>query len=87
MHEAALMAGLMRQLVDIARAERARRITGVSVRLGALSHISAEHFAEHFEQASRDTIAEGARLEVTISEDFQDANAQQILLEDVEVET
>lgn len=87
MHEATLMAGLMRRIAAIAKAELAGRITGVSVRLGALSHISAEHFAEHFEHASCGTVAEGARLTVKVSDDMHNVNAQDILLEDVEVET
>ena len=48
MHEASLMKNLMRRLDEIASAENAKRITGVSVWLGALSHMSASHFAEHF---------------------------------------
>lgn len=87
MHEATLMAGLMRRIADVAKAERARRIVGVSVRLGALSHISAKHLAEHFEHASHGTIAEGARLEVMVSDDIQDENAQDIVLDGIEVET
>jgi hydrogenase nickel incorporation protein HypA/HybF len=87
MHEATLMADLMRQLADVAKVERARRIAAVSVRLGALSHISAEHFAEHFEHASRGTVAEGARLDVRLSDDIRDEHAQDIMLERIELET
>jgi hydrogenase nickel incorporation protein HypA/HybF len=86
MHEASLMANLMRRLDEVAKAERARRVVGLSVWLGALSHISAEHLAEHFEQAAAGTIAEGARLDVTVSDDLHDADAQEIVLESVEVE-
>jgi hydrogenase nickel incorporation protein HypA/HybF len=86
MHEATLMDDLMHRIAKIAEAEQARRVTGVSVRLGALSHFSAEHFAEHFERASNGTIAEGARLEVSVSDDMQDADAQEVVLESVEVE-
>jgi hydrogenase nickel incorporation protein HypA/HybF len=86
MHEASLMANLMRRIEDAARAEGARRVTGVAVRLGALSHLSPEHFAEHFEEASRGSVAEGARLEIAVSDDIEDAQAQEILLESVEVE-
>lgn len=86
MHEATLMADLMRQIADVAKAERAQRVTGVSVWLGALAHISAEHFAEHFERATAGTLAEGAKLEVAVSDDVQDPDAQDILLESVEVE-
>ncbi|MDX3966861.1 MAG: hydrogenase/urease maturation nickel metallochaperone HypA [Bradyrhizobium sp.] len=80
------MANLMRRLDEVAKAERARRVVGLSVWLGALSHISAEHLAEHFEQAAAGTIAEGARLDVTVSDDLHDADAQEIVLESVEVE-
>jgi hydrogenase nickel incorporation protein HypA/HybF len=87
MHEASLMAGLMRRIDEIGRSEGARRIVGVSVWLGALSHLSAEHFTEHFVEASAGTIAEGARLDIAVSDDTGHANAQDILLESVEVET
>jgi len=86
MHEASLLRGFMRQLQDIAAAQGAVRITAVSVRLGALSQMSPEHFAEHFEAAARGTIAEGAVLHATVSEDFADPRADGVWLEDVEVE-
>jgi hydrogenase nickel incorporation protein HypA/HybF len=86
MHEASLMANLMRRIDEVARAERARRIVGVSVWLGALSHMSPEHLAERFEQVTAGTIAEGARLDVALSDDTQHANAQEIVLESLEVE-
>lgn len=86
MHEATLIANLMRQIARVAKAERARRVTSVSVWLGALTHISAEHFTRHFERAAAGTLAEGAKLDVAISDDVQDADAQDILLESVEVE-
>lgn len=86
MHEASLMENLMQRIGEIAEAEHARRVTGVSVWLGALSHFSEEHFAEHFERASNGTIAAGARLNVVVSDDTQDADAQEVLLESVEVE-
>lgn len=87
MHEASLMSGLMRRIGEIAAAEGARRIIGVSVWLGALSHMSAAHFAEHFNQAASGTLAEGARLQVTLSQDERHEHAQDILLESVEVDT
>lgn len=86
MHEASLMKDLMKKLEEIARAENADRIVGISVWLGALSHMSAEHFAEHFERAAEGTRAEGAKLDVTVSSDIDDAYAQEIRLESVEVE-
>ena len=76
----------MRRIAEIAEAEHARRVTGISVWLGALSHFSVEHFTEHFERASTGTIAEGAQLDVTVSDDTQDADAQEVMLESVEME-
>jgi hydrogenase nickel incorporation protein HypA/HybF len=80
------MENLMRRIAEIAEAEQARRVIGISIRLGALSHFSALHFAEHFERASNGTIAEGARLNVVESDDTQDADAQEVVLKSVEVE-
>ena len=87
MHEASLMAGLMARIDEVARAENARRVTGVAVWLGALSHMSQSHFAEHFAQAAAGTLAEGAALDITLSDDPADPNAESILLQRVEVET
>jgi hydrogenase nickel incorporation protein HypA/HybF len=87
MHEASLMKNLMQQVDAVAKAEEARKVVGVSVWLGALSHMTEEHFGEHFRQAAAGTMAEGARLAVTVSDDAGHANAQDVLLESVEVET
>jgi hydrogenase nickel incorporation protein HypA/HybF len=87
MHEASLMTNLMNRIEEIAGAEDARRVTGVAVWLGALSHMSEAHFIEHFERAAAGTIAEKAKLEITVSDDTSHANAQNLILERVEVET
>jgi hydrogenase nickel incorporation protein HypA/HybF len=86
MHEASLISSLMRRIDEAAKNERARKVVGVTVWIGALSHISAEHFAEHFERAAAGGVAEGARLEVTVSNDVAHASAQDVLLEKIEVE-
>lgn len=87
MHEASLIAGLMKRIDEIARAEGAKRVVGVSVWLGALSHMSKAHFAEHFDRAAAGTVAEGARLDVTVSADIGHKNAQDLMLNSVEVES
>jgi len=80
------MRGLLRRIEEVAQAERARRVVGVSVWLGALSHFSAEHFADHFAEVSAGTIADGASLSATLSDDLRHPNAQDVLLQSVEVE-
>lgn len=87
MHEASLMTNLMNRIEEIAAAENARRVVGVAVWLGALSHMSETHFSEHYERAAAGTIAEAAKLEITVSDDAGHANAQDIVLERIEVET
>lgn len=87
MHEARLMADLMRRVLELAANEKARRVTRVSVWLGGLSHMSSSHFAEHFMAASQGTIAEGAELDAVESTDIHDRNAQSVIIQSVDVET
>ena len=86
MHEKRLMADLMREIARRAQAEGARRVTRVRVRLGALSHFTGEHFREHFEDAARCTIAEGARVEAEVGADPTEPAAQSVVLEELDVE-
>lgn len=86
MHERALMRDVMRKIEEVARAGGGTHVTGVSVRLGALSHFTPEHFQEHFEDASRGTIAEGAEIDAILDGDIADAHARDVVLESVEVE-
>jgi hydrogenase nickel incorporation protein HypA/HybF len=86
MHERALMTDLMREIEGVARADGATRVTRVSVRLGALSHFNEEHFREHFVDASRGTVAEGAAVDAVLASDLDDPRATGVVLESVEVE-
>lgn len=86
MHEMSLINDLMRKITDLAVQHQAKKVAVVRVKLGALCHISPEHFREHFEEAAAGTVAHGARLEVELNPDEQHPNAQDILLDSVEVE-
>ena len=87
MHERALMRDLVERIVAVAEAERAGRVTRVSVRLGALSHFTPEHFREHFEDAARGTCAEGAAVHAALDADLHAPRARRVVLESVEVES
>jgi hydrogenase nickel incorporation protein HypA/HybF len=87
MHEHAMMIGLMRQVKEIAAAENARKVVKISVWLGALSHMSPDHFGHHFEDAAAGSLAEGAELECIASDDIQDPRALDVVLRGIEVET
>ena len=85
MHELTLLKGLLSKIEAIAEENNSDKILGVTVKLGALSHISPDHFREHFDQAVVGTAAEGAKLTVRALTDMSDPDAQQIILESVEV--
>jgi hydrogenase nickel incorporation protein HypA/HybF len=85
MHETALVRDIVRRIDDLARATNARRVTGAKVWLGALSHLSPEHFREHFAVEAGDTLAAGTVLDIEVSEDLDDPHAQQVRLESVDL--
>jgi hydrogenase nickel incorporation protein HypA/HybF len=86
-HERALMDDVMRKVDAVARESGASRVTRVGVRLGALSHFTPEHFREHFVDASRGTLAEGAEVDAVVETDVFDPGAAGVVLECVEVES
>ena len=86
MHEKALMDDLMRKLQAEAEAEGARRVTRIRVRLGALSHFTEAHFREHFEDAARGTLAEGAAVEAELRTYPTEPGAQGVVLESLDLE-
>ena len=85
MHEHSLIANLLTRIDAVARQENAARVVGVKVWLGALCHLSASHFREHFEDGSRGSVAQGARLDIEVSDDPDHPQAQDILLRSIEV--
>jgi len=86
MHEFSLISDLMRKIKDIAEQQQATKVASVRVLLGALCHISPEHFRDHFEEAAVGTVADGAKLEIVLNPDPNDPHAQDILLDSVDVE-
>jgi hydrogenase nickel incorporation protein HypA/HybF len=85
MHERALLADLVREIEEVAARERASGVRSVAVRIGPMSHMTPAHFVEHFVDATRGTVAEGARCDVSTI-DPRDPLAQSIVLESVELE-
>jgi hydrogenase nickel incorporation protein HypA/HybF len=84
MHERALLSDLVREIESVAAAEGARSVEAVSVRIGPMSHMTPVHFVEHFVDATRGTIAAGARCDVA-QIDPGDPLAQSIVLDSVEL--
>lgn len=87
MHEASLMADLVRTIVALAEQEQAEKVSAVRVTLGALAHLSPEHLREHFAHAVRGTVAESARLDIEALTDLMAPDAQELRLTSIDVES
>jgi hydrogenase nickel incorporation protein HypA/HybF len=85
MHEKALMDDLMTKILAVAEAEGATHVVKLVVHLGALSHFTPAHFREHFDDAARGTLAEGAAVDAEVGTDLAAPNAAGVLLQRVEL--
>ena len=86
MHEQALIEAVVGQLEQVTAAESASRVTTVRVWCGALSHFTPQHFREHFERAAAGTVAEGALVEVVLSDDVTHPDPSGVRVESIEVQ-
>lgn len=86
MHETALVRDVVQRMTQVARSTGACRVARATIWLGALSHLSASHFREHFAVEARETVAAGASLEITVSDDPNHPQAQHVRLESVDLE-
>jgi len=64
MHETALVAHLLRRVVQEARAAGAARVTVVCLRVGEFAGVEPSLLEDAFQRQSPGTLAEGARLEI-----------------------
>lgn len=85
MHEFSLMADLLKKIQAVSQEQQAEKVTKIKVKIGAMAHISGDHFREHFEHAIKGTIAESAHLEIEESSDIKDPLAQEIVLVSLDV--
>ena len=86
MHDQALMADLMKKIEELAMHEGASRVRTIQVSLGALSHMTPEHFREHFDGVASGTLAEHAEIQATLETDTTADDAQGIRLTGLELE-
>jgi hydrogenase nickel incorporation protein HypA/HybF len=87
MHETSLIPDLLEKINQVARDNKATKITAVDLEIGALAAISPDHLREHFDEAAVGTPAEGAELRIAVSDNPLDANAFAIRLVAVEVDS
>lgn len=82
MHELTLLNDLLKKVREVADE---KPVDSVSIWLGAMSHISASHFKEHFDWATKDSELEGVVLDIETSIDAFHPQAQDILLKSVNI--
>ena len=86
MHEHSLIRNLLGKIDELAEQQKGRKIVAINVQLGALAHISADHFREHFEHETAGTHLADIQLNVEELADINHPRAQDIVLESIEFE-
>ncbi len=86
MHEHSLMKSLMNRIDEVAAEAGGGPVVDIKVGLGAFPHMPESHCEEHFRDASRGSIAAGAAIEASGSEEQSDPRAQAIFSESIELE-
>jgi hydrogenase nickel incorporation protein HypA/HybF len=86
MHELSLIDNLIQKIEALAQDHQARKVVGLTLQLGPLAHISPDHLRHHFMRAAQGTVAEGARLDIEELFDVTHPQAQDIILQTVELE-
>lgn len=87
MHEMSLLKDIMEKINRIAQQEKSTQVDKVTITIGAMAHISSDHFKEHFYHAALGGPAEKAELDVIEATDPEDPLAQEIVLNSVVVKT
>ena len=64
MHEVFLCENIIRQLQDSAEQENFNQVKTIWLEIGKLSHVTGEAMSFAFEMVAKNSLAEGARLEI-----------------------
>lgn len=86
MHEMSLFKDLMEKIEAVSQENGGKKIVKIRVLLGALSHLSKDHFRHHFDTFVKGTAAEGSQVDIALDKDKNAPHAQGVVLESVELE-
>jgi hydrogenase nickel incorporation protein HypA/HybF len=86
MHEEALLRDVLRKAEEVARSERGHRVTRIRLWVGARSHLQGPELAARWADAVTGTALSGAPIEVELSADRDDPNAESVMLRSLDVE-
>jgi hydrogenase nickel incorporation protein HypA/HybF len=86
MHEEAILRDLVRKAEEVARREGGGRVTRIRLRVGARSHLAGPELEARWAHAVTGTALSGAKVELELSEDRNDPNAESVLLLSLDVD-
>lgn len=66
MHEWSIAEAVCRSALELARAERARRVVGLRIRVGELAQLDLEILREAVRALAEGTILQGAKIEIEV---------------------
>lgn len=87
MHEEAMLKDVVRKAEEVARREKAARVTRVRLWVGARSHLAGPELRERWEHAVTGTTLSGSHVEIETSSDGTDPNAESVILRSVDVDS
>ncbi len=67
MHEMSIAEGILQLIEETAHKEQARRVTRVVLEIGQLASVELEALRFCFDAVVRDSVADGARLEIIVT--------------------
>lgn len=85
MHEWKLTRALVRDVARAAALNNASRVLSVRLRAGPLAGISPDHLREQFRIAALGSVAEGASLDIIVSDDLNADAATGLIIESLEL--
>ena len=87
MHEEGMLKDLVRKAEEVARRERAERVTRVRLWVGALSHLGGPELKDRWAHAVEGTVLAGARVEIETDPDPHHPNAENVILKSIDVDS
>ncbi|HEY1197935.1 MAG TPA: hydrogenase maturation nickel metallochaperone HypA [Thermoplasmata archaeon] len=87
MHEEAMLKDVVRKAEEVARRERATRVTRVRLWVGARSHLAGPELRDRWTHAVTGTVLSGAEVEIETSRDRGDPNAENVMLRSLDVDS
>ncbi len=87
MHEEAMLQDVVRKAEEVARRERATRVTRVRLWVGARSHLAGPELKDRWAHAVTGTALAEAEVEIETSHDLGDPNAETVVLRSLDVDS